>query len=391
MHNAPKTSLPLLSYGFRPFFFFGALYAALNILIWLPHYLGQIELPIFVEAKDWHAHELLFGVVPAIVAGFLLTAVPNWTGRLPVRGTRLLILFLVWCAGRVAFNLSATLGLWPTLLIDCSFLLLLLAAIAIEIIAGKNWRNLKVAIVIGVYAVAHLGFYFELATYETADISLKAALSIILVLIMIIGGRIIPSFTRNWLNQHKQGRLPIPFSAADKYVLGISSIALLAWSINIQPTLTATLLAIASVANLWRMIRWAGDRILFNPLLLVLHIAFLFIPIGFAVLALAQFGFSDINEVAGIHTLSIGAIAGMMLGVMARATLGHTGGPLEANWACVVSFAMIFLSAIARLCAEIALFNGLQLELIHFSQITWISAFLLYAVSYGPRLWQARK
>ena len=216
----PYQGPALFSYGFRPFFFFGACYAALAIGVWLPLFEGEIAVSTLFASRDWHIHEMLFGYVPAIVTGFLLTAIPNWTGRLPLQGIPLRILVIAWIAGRGAVAFSTKIGWLPTALIDVGFLVLVLAAAAREIIAGRNWRNLKVLIPVTVLALANAGFHFEAHAFGVADVAGRIGVSAILVLLMLIGGRIIPSFTRNWLARENPGRLPIPFENSKAWSLG---------------------------------------------------------------------------------------------------------------------------------------------------------------------------
>jgi hypothetical protein len=193
----------ILSYGFRPFFLFGAVYGALAVLLWVPMLTGHLETASLFSPIDWHAHEMLFGFLPAIVTGFLLTAIPNWTGRLPVQGYPLLGLVVLWLAGRVAVWCSAEIGWMAAMALDCAFLLAVAAAAGIEIVAGRNWRNLKVLAPVLALFLANVLFHAEADIFGATDMSRRLALSAALVLIMIIGGRIIPSFTRNWLARER--------------------------------------------------------------------------------------------------------------------------------------------------------------------------------------------
>jgi uncharacterized protein involved in response to NO len=201
----------LFSYGFRPFFFFGSLYAGAIILVWLPAFYGQLKLSTAFAPRDWHVHEMLFGYVAAIVAGFLLTAVPNWTGRLPLQGRPLVLLFSVWVAGRVAVSTSAWLGWAPAAAIDVSFLILLALAAGREIVAGKKWGNLNVVAIVGLLAVGNLAFHLEAHFFGLAEYATRAGIAVIITLISLIGGRIIPSFTRNYLAKRGPGQMPAPF------------------------------------------------------------------------------------------------------------------------------------------------------------------------------------
>src|SRR5262245_53034537 len=196
----PYRGPALLSYGFRPFFFFGACYAVLAIALWLPLFEGEIALATLFVPRDWHAHEMLFGYVGAVITGFLLTAIPNWTGRVPLQGMPLLLLVAVWLAGRLAIAWSAGLGWAASATVDCAFLVLVVAAAAREIITGQNWRNLKILIPVSVLALANIGFHVEAHISGIAEFSIRAAIAAIVILIMLIGGRIVPSFTHNWLS-----------------------------------------------------------------------------------------------------------------------------------------------------------------------------------------------
>jgi uncharacterized protein involved in response to NO len=190
----------IFSYGFRPFFFGGALWSALAILLWVPQYVGFIAVPSAIAPLDWHIHEMLFGFVPAIVAGFLLTAIPNWTGRLPVCGAPLAGLAALWLAGRVAMLSTAGIGLAAAAVIDVAFLLALAAVALREIIAGKNWRNLRVLAIVAVLIAGNIAFHIETIRAGSADYGTRLGIGSIILLIALIGGRIIPSFTHNWLS-----------------------------------------------------------------------------------------------------------------------------------------------------------------------------------------------
>ena len=203
----------LLSYGFRPFFLFGSLYAGLAVLAWLPVLNGQLELASAFAPRDWHVHEMLYGFVPAIVTGFLLTAIPNWTGRLPLQGLPLLTLLAVWMAGRAAVGLSAFTGWIAAAAIDGAFLLLVAAAAAREIVTGKNWGNLKIVAIVGILAAGNIAFHLEAHFSGSADFSVRAGVAAIILLITLVGGRVVPSFTRNWLARGKPGPHAEPLRA----------------------------------------------------------------------------------------------------------------------------------------------------------------------------------
>ena len=208
----PGNDPAILSYGFRPFFLLGSLFAGLAILFWLPLFYGILDTRSAFAPVDWHIHEMLFGYLAAVITGFLLTAIPNWTGRLPVQGPPLLALVLLWLAGRIAVFFSGDIGWLAAAAIDCAFLLAVAAAAATEIVAGKNWRNLKVLAPVVVLLAANILFHAEAHHAGISDVGRRLAIGAAILLITIIGGRIIPSFTRNWLVRENPGRLPVPFS-----------------------------------------------------------------------------------------------------------------------------------------------------------------------------------
>src|SRR4051794_8846882 len=219
----------LLSYGFRPFFLLGTVFAGIAVLLWLPMFYGDIALRTAFAPRDWHVHEMLYGYLPAAVTGFLLTAIPNWTGRLPIQGARLLTLVVVWIAGRLAVALSGEIGWIAAALIDVSFLTLVAAAAVREIAAGRNWGNLKVIAMVSVLLAGNIAFHVEAHINGVADIGIRVGIAGIVLLIAVIGGRIIPSFTRNWLARQAPGRLPTPLSRFDVAVIAASAAALALW------------------------------------------------------------------------------------------------------------------------------------------------------------------
>ena len=258
----------ILSYGFRPFFLFGAFYSGLALLLWLPMFEGRFELATGFSPIDWHIHEMLYGYVAAIVTGFLLTAIPNWTGRLPLNGAPLLVLVLVWAAGRFAVAYSGVIGWWPAALVDNAFLLVVLAAAGREIIAGKSWRILRVLGIVAVFALANVAFHVEAHVEGTAPYSQRLGLSAVILPVILIGGRITPSFTRNWLARENPGRLPAPFDQFDALSIAAGGLALAVWIVAPDARVTGFLLIAVGLLQAPRLVRWAGDRTLRDPLVL---------------------------------------------------------------------------------------------------------------------------
>jgi len=384
----PSAYPAILSYGFRPFFLLGSLQAATAMLLWLPLYYGKLETFSAFLPVDWHIHELLFGYLPAVVTGFLLTAIPNWTGRLPVQGFRLLVLVLLWVAGRAVVFLSAETGWLPSAVMDCSFLLAVVAAAATEIIAGRNWRNLKVLLPVTILFAANVMFHLEAHYQGISDMSRRLGLGAVVVLIMIVGGRIIPSFTRNWLVRENPGRLPASFGKFDIATIALSAVGLAAWTFFPDNVATGVLLIAGAAFNAVRLARWAGDRTPADPLVLILHIAFAFVPLGLALAGLAVFAPGAVPGVAGIHALAVGAVACMTLAVMTRASLGHTGRELTASAGTRAIFAAIVMAAILRVAAAMAPATAI---LLHISAAFWVAAFVGYAVLFGGMLMRPRR
>src|SRR5262245_14385039 len=243
----------LLSYGFRPFFLLGAIYAGLGILIWLPMFFGEIAMPTAFSPRDWHIHEMLYGYLPAVITGFLLTAVPNWTGRLPLQGGSLAGLVTVWIAGRIAVCVSAVIGPLASAAVDVLFLLLVAAATGREVFAGRKWHNLP-PIFIDVL------FHIEDYAAGKAEFSTRLGTAAAIALISLIGGRVVPSFTRNWLARENPGRLPVPFGRFDQAVVAVSVLAMVSWVASPAWIGTGALMLLGAAAQTIRLACWAGDR-----------------------------------------------------------------------------------------------------------------------------------
>lgn len=376
----------LLSYGFRPFFLFGAIYAGLAVLAWLPMLYGELEVSTAFAPADWHVHEMLYGYVPAVVTGFLLTAIPNWTGRLPIQGMPLLVLVAVWVAGRVCVTLSAQIGWLPAAIVDVGFLALVIAATAREIVAGKNWRNLRVVGLVTFLFAGNIAFHIEAHVHGHAEFGVRIGIAATVLLLVVIGGRIIPSFTRNWLARENPGRLPAPFGRFDAAVIAVSAATLALWIAQPSGRLAAAALATTAALNFVRLARWAGDRTWRDRLVLILHVGYLFVPLGFL---LASLGALDlVIASAGIHAWMVGAAGTMTLAVMTRASLGHSGSALVASPATQAVYAAIIIAELARICSSLEpAWSELAL---HIAAFAWAAAFLGFAVVFGPLLIQAK-
>ncbi len=376
----------VLSYGFRPFFLLGAVWAALAI--WLPMLAGSLELPTAFAPLDWHVHELLYGYLPAIAAGFLLTAVPNWTGRLPVTGRPLLGLLLIWVAGRLAVAVSAWLGLAWSAVIDLLFLVALAAVVAREIVAARSLRNLKVLLLIGLLLIGNAVFHAEAGLASGTGYGTRIGIAAAVLLVSLIGGRIVPSFTRNWLVRQRPGPLPQPFDRFDIFTLVVGAVALVLWIAAPMHGATAATALMAGLLHALRLARWRGYRTGAEPLVLVLHIAYAFVPLGFFLVA-ASITFPAYLTAAGaVHGWTAGGIGLMTLAVMTRASLGHTCRPLSATTPIQLIYAAALIAALARIVAS---FDLARAPLLHLSATAWVAAFAGFVVVYWPLLTRPRR
>lgn len=238
----------ILSFGFRPFFLVAALWGALAVPLWIAVFLGHAEPPSAFGFIDWHVHEMVYGFVSAVIAGFLLTAIPNWTGRLPVRGWALGGLVALWVVGRVAVWFGVVLDPWAAAVIDLAFPAAFLLVVVREVIAGRNWRNLPVTAAVAVLLAGNMLMHLEpIGFAETARLGGRLGVATVVMLIALIGGRIVPSFTRNWLSKRGEVVLPAPFGGFDRVTLLVSLAALGFWLAMDSPTTTAILLAAAAM------------------------------------------------------------------------------------------------------------------------------------------------
>ena len=370
--------------GFRPLFFGGPLWAVVALALWILAFAGSIQLPSAFDALAWHRHELLFGFVGAILAGFLVTAVPNWTGRLPIAGYPLAALFGLWLAGRLAVLFSAVVGTMTAAVLDVGFFLVLALLAAREVLESRN-RNLPIVGVIFIFGLVDAFDHAAAAgLIGDPDHAWKCAVALVIVMISLIGGRIIPSFTRNWLvKQGVREGLPTQPGRFDLAVIGITAFAFLAWITAPQGWLTGTLFGLAAAGQAFRLARWKGWKTFADPLVVILHVGYAWVPVGLALLAAVDFG-APFPRSAAVHALTAGAMATMILAVMSRATLGHTGRELRASAVTQAAYVLVTAGAVLRVCAPLGLLDyRLGMEV---AGSLWMGAFLLFLVAYGPIL-----
>jgi uncharacterized protein involved in response to NO len=378
----------LLSAGFRPFFLAAGLWAVVALPLWLATLTGLIAVPTALDPVAWHGHEMLFGFVQGAVAGFLLTAVPNWTGRMPIQGWSLGALAALFVAGRVAVTTSGVIGPGAAAAIDLAFPAALIAALGREIIAGRNWRNVPVLGAVGLLGAANLLTHLQpTGLAETAGLGLRLGIAIVLMLIGLVGGRIIPSFTRNWLAKRGETRLPAPAGRLDASAMGVTAAALVTWIIAPDWVGVAPLMALSGAANAVRLARWRGQLTTTEPLVWILHLGFAWLPIGYALMALAPV--LGIAQTAALHALTGGAMTTMILAVSTRAILGHTGRALHAGGGTVAIYVLVTLAAAARVAAGIA--TAAAMPLLYVAACAWSVAFILFLAVYGPMLLTPRR
>ena len=383
LEHAPRNRYELIfSNGFRPMFTLVALQALLALGGWLAFWNGWLAAPEALGSPLlWHGHEMLFGFVGAAIGGFLLAAVANWTGRRPVHGTALVLLVLCWLLARGVAWLGAG---WPDLFnaVAASLYWLVLAVLfGRELIAAGNRRNLKVLVLIGLFVLLSLAFHLQwLAPLDVLHLTLV----LVLMLLTLIGGRITPAFTRNWLNRQSPApeRLPAGFGPLDVAAAVMTAVSGLVWVFWPQSLVTALLLMLAGGLQLGRVLRWCGWQTRSEPLLWVLHLGYGWIGAGQLLLAGGSAGFWLPH--AGLHALTIGAMGGMIMAVASRAALGHTGRALVATPVLTLAFCSLHLAAAVRVLA--ALWPAMMLPLITLSALLWLLAFALFSWRYLPIL-----
>lgn len=375
-----------LSRGFRPFFLLAAIWAAVAMVIWIALISGYDPLLSAFDPVSWHAHEMLFGYLGAVLAGFLLTSVPNWTGRPPIAGFPLIVLVLLWCAGRFAVAYS---GMAPLLaaIVDLTYPIALFLVIGREIISARNARNYPIVVLLFGFATGNMLFHYTALDdgFSAGSDGLRAGLAVAIMLISLVGGRIVPAFTRNWMAQQGQDRFPAQPDRLDQGALILGLVALLLWIVWPEQPVSGTALLLAGIVHALRLSRWQMFRTLPEPLVWVLHVGYGFVPFGFLAIGISVFG--GLPAATAQHVWMAGAIGLMTLAVMTRASLGHAGWPLAATRMTVVIYLALIGSVFTRLGHE---FMSENVLLLYLSAGLWIIAFGGFAIAYLPILVRPR-
>ncbi len=375
--SAPS-GLAVLRLGFRPFYLGAAVFGVLAVPLWLALFLGQVSLNLAVAPLLWHAHEMLFGFAVAVIVGFLLTAGKAWTGLATPRGASLGALAALWVAARIA----ALVGPYPLYAVLDLVLLPVVAAVLVNVLVrARNRRNLGLAAILLLLALTNLCFH--LAVIGTLPISpmhaLHAALALIVMIECVMAGRVLPAFTNSvtpGLNLKAQPRF-------EQFTLALTALALLSWVVAAPGAFIAVSFGLAAAAHLRRQWLWRPGVTLGRPMLWILHAAYVWLPIGFALLALSQFGWVSLST--GLHALGVGATGGLIIGMVTRTARGHTGRPLQVSKAELLSYALVMAAAVLRVALPILAPQWFVQSLLA-AALAWSAAFAIYLVTYTPWL-----
>ncbi len=379
-----KPNMSVLERGFRPFFLVAALWSVAAMAIWIVALATGMDVPGLYGPVAWHAHEMIFGYAAAVIAGFLLTAIPNWTGRLPVRGTPLALLAAIWLIGRLAILASEAIGATAAALIDLGFPCVFLAIVLREIVAGRNLRNAPVALLLTVLALANGLFHLDaLGWLPTEALALRLGIAAIAILIALIGGRVTPSFTRNWLIKQGLPVRPAEMGWVDKASMAVTGLALVAWVGLGDHVAAGLLLLLAGLVTGLRLSRWQSHWTGTEPLVWVLHLGYGWLAAGLFATGLA-ICWDEIPISAGLHALTAGAIGTMTLALMTRASLGHSNRALRADAATTAIYGFVTAAALCRVVGPFI--EPLSAYVFEASALFWLLAYGLFLVSYGPLL-----
>ena len=383
----------LFTYAFRPLFLLATLYAIAVVPVWAAAWLGYLPMPASLGTPSWwHAHEMIYGFAWAAIGGFALTAVATWTKRPPVAGAPLVILSALWLTARVLFVLPSPSLLLPAIAADLGYGLLLFVLMSREVIAARSRRNYKVLVILGLLPVTDALFFWGMTQNASWTMTaLFAGLWLVVMLINLIGGRVIPGFTRNWLKRQllEQKREPVTLPPMfDRFDLFATSLMVAFAVLHLlgAPSRWTTVLGLLTSVMLFiRLTRWQGIHTGSEPLVWILHVAFSWLPLGFLFLAFAELGL--LPRTAGIHALTSGAITTMIIAIAGRAALGHTSRPLESHPVLTAAYVLITVAAICRVSATIG--PGARAWLAA-SAAAWFLGFACFAWRYVPILTQGK-
>ncbi|MFP3873432.1 MAG: NnrS family protein [Thiohalophilus sp.] len=383
-HGQPG-GFALWQLGFRPFFLLGGLAAVILMAHWLLIYLGPVSAPYFANPAFWHSHELLFGYTVAVIAGFLLTAVKNWTGLNTLTQLPLMLLALLWLAGRVAIAAGDVLPPMLVLVIDVAFLPLLLLAIAVPLLKARQYPNLLIfAGLLGLMTLANLLTHLDHSVIRPlAGSGIQLMIFLIMLLIAIIAGRVVPFFTENGLGGIKLKRYPWLDQLAILALLGYALVELF----SLGEQFAMVLAALACLSHGARWLSWQHPGLWRVPMLWVLHLAYAWLVLSLLFALLARLDW--IPAVVEVHAFTVGTLGMMTLGMMARVSLGHSGRSISASRLTIVAFSCLLLAAVVRVAGGIFAGSSYS-ESIVLSATLWLVAFVLFVIEYAPILIRPR-
>jgi len=380
---------PIFRLAFRPLFLGGTLFSILAIAWWIYFWNSASAWMPHGGPVWWHGHEMLFGFGAAIVVGFLLTAVQSWTGVIGIRGKPLAALVLMWLLGRLLLACGSALPDWLIAAADVSYLLFAASAMAYPVIKVKQWRNLMFVPILFVFALLNMASHWGVITEQPqlAIQSLHATIMLFVLIISIIGGRVIAAFTANTMGNQRAQPMQWLESVSIISIIFMLVIAFYGFT-NVPSALLFIVSGVAALANGWRFLRWGFQHSWSDPMLWSLHLAYAFIPLGFIALALYSVGLMD-NLSAALHSFTVGSIGGMILAMISRVTLGHTGRPLNPHKLVSLAYVFILSSAIVRVVLP-AWLPELTNWGIGLAGVLWVFAYGIYIFFYAPMLLTTR-
>lgn len=382
--------LPVARLAFRPFFLLAALFSVLTMVVWFAFWHGDILLRPHGGLMFWHQHEMLFGFATAVVTGFLLTAVQNWTGLPSLKGGPLLALVATWLAARLLMAVPMGLPSWLLALVDLLFLPVVAVVMARLVVAAKRWRNLVFLPALTLLFIANLAMHLGVMNGDADLIRQASYLAVLLItlLMVVVGGRVIAMFTANRLGRPRKAPLPaLEYLSLGSVVALVLAQLLVVLGLALPGPLLAGLLGLAAVANAVRLARWDGLASWREPLLWGLHASYAFIPVGLAMWALALLG--SFRAELAVHALTIGGMGTMMLAMMARVSLGHTGRQIRTLPGMGVALGLMVLAAIVR-SPVLALFPQITHWTYNLSILFWCLAYLVFLFHYSAPLLSPR-
>lgn len=387
--TARARSFALFSYGFRPFFLLAGICAALLVPAWICVYVhGATPLPN-LPPQHWHGHEMIFGFLGAAIAGFLLTAVPSWTGSRGFAGMPLIVLVMLWLAARAAMAGAAFIPAWLVGTLELAFLPALCALLAPPLLRATN-RNTPMLIVLGVLWLADVAFIIGALSGDAllTQRALRLAIDIVLILVTVIGGRIVPAFTANTLRRQGGTVQIVTRPWLEAFVIALTVAIAVVDVVRPDSTASGVLAAFAAAAHALRLSGWRGPRTLHEPIVWVLLIGYAWLPIGL--------GLKALSLIAGVpwsahwlHAFTMGVFGTMILAVMTRASLGHTGRPLVVSRAIAIAYLILTVGTVVRVFG-VVLMPAHYLLAVTLAGFAWEIAFGIFVAAYAPILWAPR-